>query len=241
MCIRDRHIATKIDEVKDQPPATISQKVREEFANYFLQDKQKCPSCGGKLVLKIGKFGAIVGCENYPTCKEIANIDQSNIVSEKKSLGHLNEAEIVLKNGPYGPYIEVIAEDKPKRVPIPKIWQGQDLSEQQAQFLASLPKEISTYNGQKITLSIGRFGPFIKHGSTFVSIKDPMNIELNLAITLIERKAKKTDAGADTNKPTRWKKASSQTRQKTSSSVTTEEASKKTTKTKIKAVRKKPA
>ena len=29
----------------------------------------KCPTCGGLLVERRGKFGAFRGCENYPTCK----------------------------------------------------------------------------------------------------------------------------------------------------------------------------
>lgn len=197
-----KHLETRITEVKDQAPSIISTKVREEFASYFLKDKQKCSNCAGHLVLKIGRFGAIVGCENYPNCKEILNIDQSEMPKEKQDLGQIDGSEVTLKNGPYGPYIECVAGEKIKRIPVPKIWQtGEELTQEQAQFLAQLPKEIGEYDNHKVSISIGRFGPFIKCGTTFVSIKDPMNITLDQAIIAIERKMKKVASGTTTRRP----------------------------------------
>ena len=36
--------------------------------------KDKCPCCGGNLVTRQGKYGAFLGCENYPKCKYIKNV-----------------------------------------------------------------------------------------------------------------------------------------------------------------------
>jgi DNA topoisomerase-1 len=33
------------------------------------QLKDPCPKCGGKLVLKEGRFGKFIACSNYPKCK----------------------------------------------------------------------------------------------------------------------------------------------------------------------------
>src|SRR6202012_3105221 len=42
-------------------------------------DPRVCPTCGtGKLSLKVGKFGAFIGCSNYPECRFTRQIAQEN-------------------------------------------------------------------------------------------------------------------------------------------------------------------
>ncbi len=80
--------------------------------------KNSCPTCkNGKLGLRIGKFGAFIGCSNYPDCKHTMQIFGEDISEEKetkpqfepKSLGKDPETglEILVKVGPYGPYLEM--------------------------------------------------------------------------------------------------------------------------------------
>jgi DNA topoisomerase-1 len=183
----------KIDNIKNEAPMVVSKGIQEEFANYFLKEKTTCSQCGGTLILKISRFGAIVGCQNYPECKEIFNIDQGEKPTEQENAKILNGIEILIKNGPYGPYIEYKENEKPKRIPIPKPWQDEEMSNEKIQFLASLPKEIGIYNDKKITLSIGRFGPFVKYDNLFVSIKTPMELNLEQAIQAIENKINKPE------------------------------------------------
>ena len=66
--------------------------------------------------------------------------------------------------------------------------------------LFKLPRELGEYQGEKVSANIGRFGPYVKYKSVFASIKaaegdDPMTIELDRAIELIEAKIE-----ADKNK-----------------------------------------
>lgn len=205
-----QHLSKQIEATKDQSPQIVSEKVQEQFAKYFLKENNKCEKCGSKLVLKIGRFGAIVGCSNYPDCKNIINLDQGPQAAATTTESNFETAtgqKIEQKSGPYGPYIEFTENEKPKRIPVPKIWQNQDegLSNEQAQFLASLPLELGEYNGYKVSIAIGKFGPYIKHNGTFVSIKDPTTIDLEKAQELIEAKNKKASDPAK-KKPTFTKK-----------------------------------
>lgn len=188
------HLEKYIKNVEDKAPSIISSKIQDEFSNYFLKNVEKCKNCGGHMILKIGKFGAILGCENYPNCKEIINIDQSAVAAPVAL--HIDNKDITIKSGQFGPYIEFMGENNViKRISIPKIWQNNEneLTNEQIAFLSSLPKDIGEYNEEKVSVSIGRFGPFIKYGSLFVSIKDPMKIDIEQAGTFIERKIKKNE------------------------------------------------
>ncbi|MCE2687759.1 MAG: topoisomerase DNA-binding C4 zinc finger domain-containing protein, partial [Rickettsiales bacterium] len=80
-----------------------------------------CPSCNsGKLFLKLGKYGAFLGCSNYPDCKYIRQIfkesldnnsgdDAKKSTFEPRSLGidPKTSCEILVKIGPYGAYLEL--------------------------------------------------------------------------------------------------------------------------------------
>lgn len=46
---------------------------REEYAEDFDWD-QKCPKCQSDMKLRFGKYGAFLGCTNYPSCRGIVNI-----------------------------------------------------------------------------------------------------------------------------------------------------------------------
>jgi hypothetical protein len=40
-----------------------------------LPEKENCPDCGGKLVLRTGKYGKFLGCSNYPKCKHTKKLE----------------------------------------------------------------------------------------------------------------------------------------------------------------------
>ncbi len=97
-------------------------------------DPRACPSCGaGQLSLKIGKFGAFIGCSNYPECRftrtlspdrgerRIANGERPGV----KVLGADPEtgAEVTVRDGRFGAYIQLgerARATKPKRSSLPK-------------------------------------------------------------------------------------------------------------------------
>jgi DNA topoisomerase I len=182
-------------------------------------DIRQCPTCGtGKLNLKAGKFGAFVGCSNYPECRYTRPLAADSEASADRVLGKDPETDrdVVVKAGRFGPYIQLgeqkdYAEDeKPKRAGIPKNMSPSDIELELALKLLSLPREIGKHpeTGQPITAGIGRFGPFVKHEKTYASLEagdEVFDVGLNRAVTLIAEKIAKGPSGrrfgADPGKP----------------------------------------
>ncbi|MDR0741519.1 MAG: type I DNA topoisomerase, partial [Rickettsiales bacterium] len=48
---------------------------RNLAAHLFKDRDNKCPACGGTLGLKLSKYGAFIGCSNYPACKYTKRLD----------------------------------------------------------------------------------------------------------------------------------------------------------------------
>src|SRR5947199_9407060 len=72
-------------------------------------DIRQCPTCGtGKLNLKAGKFGAFVGCSNYPECRYTRPLAEDSEASADRVLGKDPETDrdVVVKAGRFGPYIQ---------------------------------------------------------------------------------------------------------------------------------------
>ena len=46
----------------------------KSFAKLFEKSYGECPNCGGKLVMRKGKYGKFLGCSNYPNCKYTRNL-----------------------------------------------------------------------------------------------------------------------------------------------------------------------
>ncbi len=164
-------------------------------------DPRKCPTCGdGRLNLKLGRFGAFVGCSNYPNCKYTRQIGQKNGEGggEPVELGAFPDTGemITLRNGRFGPYVQLGEGDKPKRASIPKGTDASNVDLELGIKLLSLPREVGKHpeTGQPITANFGRFGPYVQHEKSYASLESPedvFNIGLNHAVTLIaERKAK---------------------------------------------------
>jgi DNA topoisomerase-1 len=182
-------------------------------------DVRQCPTCGtGKLNLKAGKFGAFVGCSNYPECRYTRPLAADSEASADRVLGKDPETDldVTVKAGRFGPYIQLgeqkdYAEgEKPRRAGIPKNMSPGDMELELALKLLSLPREIGKHpeTGEPITAGIGRFGPFVRHEKTYASLEagdEVFDIGLNRAVTLIAEKIAKGPSGrrfgADPGKP----------------------------------------
>ena len=81
--------------------------------------RRECPQCGtGQLSLKTGRFGAFIGCSNYPECNFTRQITPSaDGVQGKKVLGEDPETglEVTLRGGRYGPYLQLGEQIKPPK------------------------------------------------------------------------------------------------------------------------------
>lgn len=151
-------------------------------------DPRICPECGkGRLSIKLGKFGAFIGCSDYPECKytkpltdameEAANDTPRAPNPEDKVLGEMSGLKVYLKKGPYGFYVQ-LGEDatalteKPKRSALPRNISPEEITFEQASTLLSLPKKL----GNDIEVNIGKFGPYIKQGNKSKSLTGADNI-----------------------------------------------------------------
>src|SRR5437879_6565667 len=182
-------------------------------------DVRQCPTCGtGKLNLKAGKFGAFVGCSNYPECRYTRPLAADSEASADRVLGKDPETDldVTVKAGRFGPYIQrgeqkdYAEGEKPRRAGIPKNMSPGDMELELALKLLSLPREIGKHpeTGEPITAGIGRFGPFVRHEKTYASLEagdEVFDIGLNRAVTLIAEKIAKGPSGrrfgADPGKP----------------------------------------
>ena len=169
------------------------------------KDPRLCPLCNvGQLSLRLGKYGAFVGCSNYngePPCKftrPLAGGDEAEqaIPSDGLFVGDGPNGPILLKNGRFGAYFETTNPDdpdKPKRASVPKGQAPTDVGLDIAIKLLSLPREVGMHPSENelITANIGRFGPYIKMGNLYVNlpgVDDVHEIQMNRAVALIEEK-----------------------------------------------------
>ena len=173
------------------------------------EPNKKCPTCSnGKLGLELGKYGAFIGCSNYPECKftkQIAiNQNEENdanstfMPNDDGILGIDPESGLnaIIKKGPYGIYLQLGDEKKPKRTSIPKLVDAKGIDLQKALAFLSLPRLIGKHpeTGQDISAGIGRYGPYLKYDINFISIpadETVINIGLNHAVVLIGENSEK--------------------------------------------------
>src|SRR5882762_7311409 len=164
-------------------------------------DPRICPTCGnGRLNLKLGKFGAFIGCSNYPECRYTRQMGRGgeNGAAEARTLGidPKSGLEVALKSGRFGPYVQLGNGEKPQRSSIPKGFALETMDLEKALRLLSLPREVGLHpeSGKPIMAGFGRFGPYLSNDGTYASLETPedvFTVGLNHAVTLLaERKAK---------------------------------------------------
>ena len=106
---------------------------------------------------------------------------------------------VTVRMGRYGPFVQIGTKDDEEKPKFAGLRPGQKMNEvtfEDAMELFKLPRKLGeTPDGQPVSASIGRFGPYVRYGDKYVSIKedDPYTIELPRALELIEEK-KKADA-----------------------------------------------
>ncbi|RWB03953.1 type I DNA topoisomerase [Mesorhizobium sp.] len=170
-----------------------------------------CPKCGtGNLSLKLGKFGAFVGCSNYPECSFTRQLgDAANPNAENgngddgtKVLGKdpYTAEEITLRSGRFGPYVQRGDGKEAKRSSLPKGWTVDSIDHEKALALLSLPRDVGKHpeSGKMISAGLGRYGPFVLHDGTYANldnIEDVFSIGLNRAVSVIAEKQLKGPGG----------------------------------------------
>ncbi len=161
----------------------------------------KCPVCGSKMIIKLGRGGKFMSCERYPECTGARRIDGS-IVEPNKPIGNdpTTGLPIFVMEGRFGPYVQLGEKTKenpkPRRSGIPKEQDPKTVTIEDALKYLSLPRILGTHpdTGKDITANIGRFGPYIAHERDFRSLKKGDNvhdIELPRALDIFKEEKKK--------------------------------------------------
>ena len=132
-----QNFARAVDDTKDLTIRQVIDALDEALGPHFFpaaeggKNPRACPACAaGRLGLRFGKFGAFIGCSNYPECKYTRRLglnghDAASVAAaaagangDGKKLGQdpATGETVALKVGPYGPYVQLGANGaKPKK------------------------------------------------------------------------------------------------------------------------------
>ncbi len=204
-----------VGEIKDLKISQVIDALDEMLAPHLFPpradgvDPRLCTTCGtGRLSLKLGKFGAFIGCSNYPECRftrpfSVPGADGVEEAATRPLGRDPNGVEVTLRNGRFGPYVqlgEAVDGEKPKRASLLRGTDPAAVDLEMALKLLSLPREVGRHpeSGEPIIAGVGRYGPYIQHGKTYANLEtgdDVFNIGLNRAVTLIAEKVAKGPRG----------------------------------------------
>lgn len=195
-----------VDETKGLSIGQVIEALDADLGSHFFPEHgdgvnpRACPSCSdGRLGLKLGKFGAFIGCSNYPTCNYTRPLVVAAAGDDAAQAGDTGPRilgndpatglPVTVRRGPYGMYVQLgpapgaAAEetpkgkkaknaDKPKRVSLPKSENAAEITLDRALLWLSLPRMVGVHPETKtdVLAGIGRFGPYLKHDGRFKSI-----------------------------------------------------------------------
>lgn len=138
------------------------------------------------------------------------------IISEKNLwIDPKTQKPVIARSGRYGPFIQIWESDDPdkKYANIPSDKSIETITLEEALDCFGLPREVWEYEWEKITAAIGRFGPYLKYKTLFVSIPkwweeplDPYTITLEQSIPLIQQKIEKENNKYIHEFEHKWKK-----------------------------------
>jgi DNA topoisomerase-1 len=194
-----------VDEIGELRMGQVLEALNESLGPHIFPDKEDgsdpraCPTCGtGRLSLKSGRYGAFIGCSNYPECRYTRPIAMDG--AEETAEGGDRELgfdpatghAIWLKAGRFGPYVEELAQP-PKRASLPKDWPPASMDIDKALRLLRLPREVGPHpeDGRPILAGIGRYGPYVQHNGTYANLpnaEEVFDVGLNRAVSLLAEK-----------------------------------------------------
>ena len=205
--------STAVDDTKDLRVREVLDALNETLGTHFFHsddpkvDPRACPTCDdGQLSLKLGKFGAFIGCSNYPECGYTRRLVNGHNADAREDTGPRDLGmdpetglQVSVRSGPYGFYVQLDVKteagnkkkkQKPKRVSLPQGIQHHDIDLETALALLALPREVGLHpeTSKKISASIGRFGPYVLHDGKYASLSnddDVLSVGLNRAVVLL--------------------------------------------------------
>ncbi|ONI33990.1 hypothetical protein PRUPE_1G457500 [Prunus persica] len=194
----------------------VEKMMEKKFGDFLfasLPDQSRtCPCCmEGNLIFKVSRFGAgyFIGCDQHPKCKYIAktlygddeeeeSTPKNSSMEEPKVLGLSpgSNEKVLLKNGPYGSYVQ-LGEDRkgnsPKRASVSHIKDVGSITLEDALELMRYPVTLGNHpeDGQPVIIKVARVGFAVRHRRTIASVpkvyknKKPSEITLEDALELL--------------------------------------------------------
>lgn len=169
----------------------------------------KDPKSGKTVLVRIGRYGPLVQLGHKDDGDEplfaslnpgqsietISLEDGLKLFSLPREVLQYEGKPLVLGIGRYGPYMKYGEKFYPVQKGTDLISMSAEVAEELLKIALAQPQyplELGEYEGETLTVNKGRFGPYIKFGSAFVSIprgEDPTQVTLKQAIELIQAKA----------------------------------------------------
>lgn len=199
--------SASVDDISELRITQVIDALNDLLGPHIFPDKgdglepRKCPACeDGQLSLKISRYGAFIGCSNYPECNYTRQLAANDNDGEGQAgpivLGDHPETgeQVSLRDGRFGPYVQLGEEAKPKRASLPKGWDRAEMDLEKALRLLSLPRLVGAHpeTGKDIMAGLGRYGPFVLHDGKYAnleSVDEVFEVGINRAVTVIAEKA----------------------------------------------------
>ncbi|MFV0256297.1 type I DNA topoisomerase [Candidatus Liberibacter solanacearum] len=210
----------KIDSTKELRTSNVLDILNDTLSSVIFpakdnnEDSRTCPSCQkNPLSIKLSsKYGAFVGCTNYPECKYTRQLTTSNQQDIEENLEPLllgydpeTKEPITLRSGRFGFYVQRGDGKDAKRCGLPKNWDKESINYDKALSLISLPREIGIHpeTQKSIIASMGKYGCYLKHDghhTKLESIEQVLTINLDQAISCMIQKNKKEKSSRTSTK-----------------------------------------
>ncbi|MDR1206952.1 MAG: type I DNA topoisomerase [Rickettsiales bacterium] len=181
---------------KDVPTPEIMDEINNSLrAHLFPDDNDKCPECGGKLGLKVSRYGPFISCGNYPECKWTKHLSASDIAgaagddSDTALRANTNAGadlgeDIKFLVGRFGPYVQQGAGKDAKRAAAKKYTSETITLEIAKELLATGGKAEPINLGKNpatgkdiLFYPTGRFGPYISSNKVNASVKEQPSLD----------------------------------------------------------------
>jgi DNA topoisomerase-1 len=132
-----------------------------------------------------------------PFKKDVENtIETAERIKGERELGAdpVSGKKVVARMGRFGPMVQIgdaSEEEKPRFAALRKNQSIETITYEEAMDLFKLPLTLGEYEGEEVSVNVGRFGPYVKFGEQFISIprgEEPLDVTMDRAIELIKEK-----------------------------------------------------
>ena len=207
-----RDFTGAVTEIKDLRVGEVLEALNELLGPHIFPpkaeggDPRQCPNCGeGRLSLKVGKFGAFIGCSNYPDCRFTRQFSPTAKTARPRPPRPRASCSAPIPrracpsrcapagSAPTCSSAKPKARRSPSGRPSPRAWMPATITLEQALQLLRLPREIGLHpeTGTPITAGLGRYGPFILHDGTYANlptVEEVFSVGINRAVAVLAEK-----------------------------------------------------